>query len=295
MKILIVEDEIYLAQSISSRLIDMGFYCESATTVKSALKDGYYDAVLLSTNISGQNFYPVLEKYKNSIIILLVSYISNDTVSNPLKAGANDYILKPFMMEELIRKLTHLQDHERLKKENETFNEYTKYLFNNINYEPITKKSSFPIAIKTNYQKYADFMVFDYAKTNQVLFDFITLDVAGYEQKCEEAKNDTLLYLVNYQNLKKADKQKVCELIKDKKAIISTTDLTDEFEIQTLECINENRGFDSSEILSIDEYVQYIIKNFQSKFPDTELSKKLGISRKSLWEKRKKYGINKKK
>ncbi|MEA1917106.1 MAG: helix-turn-helix domain-containing protein, partial [Campylobacterota bacterium] len=31
------------------------------------------------------------------------------------------------------------------------------------------------------------------------------------------------------------------------------------------------------------------------KFPDTELSKKLGISRKSLWEKRKKYGISKQK
>ncbi|EAH5670062.1 hypothetical protein CXE35_07460, partial [Campylobacter jejuni] len=30
-------------------------------------------------------------------------------------------------------------------------------------------------------------------------------------------------------------------------------------------------------------------------FPDTDLSKKLGISRKSLWEKRKKYEISKKK
>ena len=295
MKILIVEDEIYLAQSISSKLIDMGFYCESATTVKSALKDGYYDAVLLSTNISGQNFYPVLEKFKDSIVILLVSYISNDTVSNPLKAGANDYILKPFMMEELVRKLTHLQDYERLKKENETFNQYTKYLFKNISYEPITKKTPFPIVIKTNYQKYADFMVFEYAKINQILFEFITLDVGDFTQKCNEVRGDTIMYLVNYQNLKKSDKQKVCEIIKDKKAIISTTDLTDEFDIQTIECINENRGFDSNEILGIDEYVQYIIKNFQNKFPDTELSKKLGISRKSLWEKRKKYGINKKK
>jgi DNA-binding NtrC family response regulator len=35
--------------------------------------------------------------------------------------------------------------------------------------------------------------------------------------------------------------------------------------------------------------------SFQTKYPDTELSKKLGISRKSLWEKRKKLGIEKKK
>ena len=33
--------------------------------------------------------------------------------------------------------------------------------------------------------------------------------------------------------------------------------------------------------------------NFQDKFSDTKLSEKLGISRKSLWEKRKKFGIEK--
>ena len=44
-----------------------------------------------------------------------------------------------------------------------------------------------------------------------------------------------------------------------------------------------------------DDYVKFIVNSFQYKFPDTELSKKLGISRKSLWEKRKKYGLFKKK
>ena len=39
------------------------------------------------------------------------------------------------------------------------------------------------------------------------------------------------------------------------------------------------------------DYVKFIVLNYQHKFPDTELSKKLGISRKSLWERRKKYGI----
>jgi DNA-binding NtrC family response regulator len=36
-----------------------------------------------------------------------------------------------------------------------------------------------------------------------------------------------------------------------------------------------------------------MVLNFQNNYPDTELSKKLGISRKSLWEKRKKFGIEK--
>ena len=34
-------------------------------------------------------------------------------------------------------------------------------------------------------------------------------------------------------------------------------------------------------------------KSLISKYPDTELSRRLGISRKSLWEKRKKFGIEK--
>jgi transcriptional regulator of acetoin/glycerol metabolism len=46
-------------------------------------------------------------------------------------------------------------------------------------------------------------------------------------------------------------------------------------------------------ILTINDYVKMMVLKFQTKYPDTELSKKLGISRKSLWEKRKKFGIEK--
>ncbi len=85
-------------------------------------------------------------------------------------------------------------------------------------------------------------------------------------------------------------------LIEDRRAIISSTD-TDENQtlIAEIELLSDSKSFDRGDILSIDDYVKYIIMNFQNKFPDTELSKKLGISRKSLWEKRKKYGIQKKK
>ena len=121
MKILIVENEIYLAQSIASKLNEVGYKCDIATTIADAMKQEKYDSVLLSTNISGQNFYPIIEKHKSSIIILMISYISNDTVSNPIKAGANDYIQKPFMIEELVRKLQYLNDFNITNKENSTY------------------------------------------------------------------------------------------------------------------------------------------------------------------------------
>jgi transcriptional regulator with PAS, ATPase and Fis domain len=105
-----------------------------------------------------------------------------------------------------------------------------------------------------------------------------------------------LLYIVDLQNIKKSDKAKIFNLIEDRRVIISTTDTTESYEgIEQMEITTDSKVFDRSDILSIDDYVKYVILNFQNKFPDTELSKKLGISRKSLWEKRKKYGIAKKK
>ena len=109
MKILILENEVYLAQSIATKLGELGHNCEMCTSTKDAIKGSDYDIVLLSTSINGQDFHPVIETFKNSIIILMVSYISKDTVSKPLSAGAKDYILKPFMIEELIRKIDHYQ------------------------------------------------------------------------------------------------------------------------------------------------------------------------------------------
>jgi DNA-binding NtrC family response regulator len=46
-------------------------------------------------------------------------------------------------------------------------------------------------------------------------------------------------------------------------------------------------------ILPISEYVKLMIVKHQDKMPDIRISEMLGISRKSLWEKRKKYGIEK--
>ena len=295
MKILIVENEIYLAQSIASKLMEIGHVCEIATTIKDALKDEKYDAILLSTNISGQNFYPIIEKHRSSIIILMISYISNDTVTNPIKAGACDYIQKPFMIEELIRKLQHLSDFKNLKKENATYKDYVKNLFASANLDPIDKKVKFPILIKTNFQKHADALVFNYAQSQNETFMFISLTQSNAFEKIARSSSDELIYIIDLQNLKKSEKTKVYNVIEGKRVILCSTDPSEESEITLIEINTYSKVLDQGDVLCIDDYVKYVICNFQNKFPDTELSKKLGISRKSLWEKRKKYGINKKK
>ncbi len=297
MKILIVENEFYLAQSIKSKLLEIGYQCEMAASVKDALKDLSYDVVLLSTNINGQDFYPVIEAFKDKIIILLISYISQDTVSAPLKAGANDYILKPFMMEELIRKIEHFIEHERLLKENRAYKAYIANSLKEINIDTVSPKEALPLFIKTNYQKYADAYAFKMAELLKEPFHYYSLSDKKAMGAIRSEKSTQFLYITEYQSLKKSEKAQFLEIIKDKRAIVSTTEAIEEehFSFNMIEFNSDNKIFDRNDILTIDEYVKYIILNYQYKFPDTMLSKKLGISRKSLWEKRKKYEIFKKK
>ena len=45
MRVLIVENELYLAQSIAAKLIDIGYTCEFASTLKEAERDEDFDGV----------------------------------------------------------------------------------------------------------------------------------------------------------------------------------------------------------------------------------------------------------
>lgn len=294
MKILIVENEIYLAQSIASKLGDIGHECEIATTIKEALKPHHWDVILLSTSLNDPNFYNLIEKFKNSIIILLISYITSDTVSKPIKAGADDYIQKPFMIDELVRKIKHFEEHKKLKIMNDTYKEFMNFHLgcNSFDYN---KKLTLPFAIKTSKIKFADNFVFSMMQKLNQHFILIPLNSDGFMDKILNNIDSNILYLSNFQILKGIEKEKVLNLIHKKKVIISTTDLNDEFNIECITLQIEESSFEQNSILTIDDYIKFVIKNYQNTFSDTELSKRLGISRKSLWEKRKKYDISKRK
>jgi len=295
MNVLIIENEIYLAQSIAAKLSDLSHNCDISSSTKEGLKGLDYDVVLLSTNINGQDIYPVIEAYKNAVVILMVSYVSNDTVSKPLAAGAKDYILKPFMIEELIRKIQHFQNHARIRRQNQTYERYLAHTFSSVQIDEDFDKTELPLMICSGYQKYADAFAFRYAQHHERPLQFVSLASSKAMQELSTLSNNNVLYITDFQNLKKSDHKMFFELIEKSPCIISSTEVTESFPCRLIEVENENHLFDQGEILPIEEYVKYIMTNFQNRFPDTELSKKLGISRKSLWEKRKKYGIIKKK
>lgn len=295
MKILIIENEIYLAQSIATKLTDLGHVCETSTSLKYTLEQKHYDVVLLSTNLNGQDFNHAIEAFKKTIIILMVSYISNDTVSKPLSLGATDYILKPFMIGELIRKIEHYRDYEKLKLKVQTCYKYLEHQFSMIEKDQDVDNVQLPIFISSSFQKYSDSFAFKYAKHTDNTLYFISLADSDSLEKIASLPNNMLIYATDFQDIKKTDKKEFLDIIKDKQIIVSSIDKIQDVDYPILNIKNEHNIFEQSDILQINEYVKYIIINYQSKFPDTELSKKLGISRKSLWEKRKKYGIEKKK
>ena len=293
MKIIIVENELYLAQSIASKLAENGFETEIYSSIKEAMASNG-DVYLLSTNLPGQNVTPLITQFKDKIIILMVSYINNDTVGEPLKLGAKDYIVKPFMIEELLRKIEHYQEYQELKKHTRLYQEYMENLLKEIETDFDVDTLSTPLVIQTNYQRLADKIVFEYAHKNDRLLTFIPLGNKEWKEKLEQASPKSLLYITEIHTLKKADREFLLDELKKYDFILSTTSEL-ESDFNTIELNTDSKLYDQNEILTIDDYVKFIVNSFQYKFPDTELSKKLGISRKSLWEKRKKYGLFKKK
>ena len=292
MKIVIVENELYLAQSIASKLHEAGFETEIFSSVKEALQTNG-DVYLLSTNLPGQSSAPLIKKFKDKIIILLVTYINNDTVSEPLKLGAKDYIVKPFMIEELMRKIDHFQEYQQLKKRTDLYQEYLDNFLKEIKIDEAFELET-PLVIETNYQRLVDKVVFNHAKAYNKLLTFVPLSEKGWREKIEESDKNALLYLTEVHTLKKTDKEQLLKLLKGYDFVLSCTSSL-ESDYNTISLNTDSKLYDQNEILTIDDYVKFIVNSFQYKFPDTELSKKLGISRKSLWEKRKKYNLFKKK
>ncbi len=294
MKVIIVENELYLAQSIATKLGEYDFDVDIFSSAKDAMKsDG--DIYLLSTSLPGQNFLPLITHYKQKIIILMVNYINNDTVGEPLKHGAKDYIVKPFMIEELLRKIDHYNEFQQLKEQNRFYQEYLKNLLSEIDYQCNLEKLPPSLFVKTNYLRAVDKLAIDISRTKNCALVFISLEESNWQEKVSLLGQNNMGYIIHLEKLKKNDRDELFRKIKGKRFILTSSSEIIDVPFDTITVNSSSKLYDQNDILTIDEYVQYIVKNFQYKFPDTELSKKLGISRKSLWEKRKKYDLFKKK
>src|SRR5689334_4741841 len=103
MKILVIEDEKELAQSIGTYLSDENYLCEFAYTSGEALEKIYYydyDCILLDLMLPGGSGIELLRELKSmnrqdGVIIISAKNSLSDKIEG-LQIGADDYLAKPF-------------------------------------------------------------------------------------------------------------------------------------------------------------------------------------------------------
>ena len=109
-RILIVEDEVAIARLIEMSLMRAGYQCEMVHDGLSAadkIEQTDYDLVLLDIMLPGLDGYELLEYLRpldTSVIFITAKGTLGDRVKG-LNLGADDYIVKPFEVEELVARV----------------------------------------------------------------------------------------------------------------------------------------------------------------------------------------------
>ncbi len=109
MKILLIEDEKDISDSILNYLTGNNFVCELVTTIKSAKEKVLiydYDCILLDLMLPDGNGFEILKQLKeinktDSVIIISAKELLETRIEG-LTLGADDYLIKPFHLSELL-------------------------------------------------------------------------------------------------------------------------------------------------------------------------------------------------
>jgi len=108
MKLLIIEDEEGLRESIEEYFTEAGNICETAATYPAAISkiEMYsYDCILLDITLPGGNGINILKRLKDHNhtdgVLIISAKNSLDDRLQGLDLGADDYLVKPFHLSEL--------------------------------------------------------------------------------------------------------------------------------------------------------------------------------------------------
>ena len=102
-RILIVDDELIMRESLAAWLERDGYAVQTAASGESALKkcrENRFDILLLDIKMEGMDGLDVLRRVKESdadvAVVMITAYGSIATAIDAMKDGAHDYLLKPF-------------------------------------------------------------------------------------------------------------------------------------------------------------------------------------------------------
>jgi len=139
MKILIIEDEKGLRESIEEYFTEAGNICETASNYQDAMAKVSmysYDCILLDITLPGGSGIDILKNLKknnNTDGVLIISAKNSlDDRLEGLDLGADDYLVKPFHLSELRARVTAI-----IRRK--TFNGNNQLEFNEINIDLLAK------------------------------------------------------------------------------------------------------------------------------------------------------------
>lgn len=110
-KILIIEDEEKIARFVELELSHEGYETDKATNGREGLEkieSGGYDLVILDIMLPELNGIEVLRRARRTTDVPVILLTAIDSVTDKvsgLDMGANDYITKPFAIEELLARI----------------------------------------------------------------------------------------------------------------------------------------------------------------------------------------------
>jgi DNA-binding response OmpR family regulator len=124
MKILLLEDDVILQEIIEEYLVEKGYKVESFFDGEKALDaigEDKYDLLLLDVNVPNINGFEILSYLRDigntTPTVYITSLAGIEDLKKGFALGADDYLKKPFELEELDARISHIIKLYRLQDE----------------------------------------------------------------------------------------------------------------------------------------------------------------------------------
>ena len=124
-KILVVDDEIYMRDIVRRALEDSGFAVEEAADGNAAIqmiRRYPYDVIVTDLRLPGIPGEKILEEavsiFPEAIVIIMTGFGNIQTAVEAIRRGAYDYLPKPFQLDELVMRVEKGLQERKLKSEN---------------------------------------------------------------------------------------------------------------------------------------------------------------------------------
>lgn len=195
MKVLIIEDEKNLSMALKELLVCEGFLVDTAFNGIDGLDNalsGIYDVIILDITLPKMNGVEVLQEIrKNNIsssILMLTAKSETEDKIKSFKSGADDYLTKPFVTEELIARVWALSRRNAMKYVTEILR-FADIELDRTHHE--LKKDGKGIKLSTKEYQLMELLILN--KGNVVKREYCINKIWGYESDVEYNSTDVYI------------------------------------------------------------------------------------------------------